>query len=330
MNTSPIPFRLPAPLALAVLLACAASAVQAQDASVLAGVLRVDKDAHDTTFAVNVGYTHHLHPYFSVSADYLNEGHPPLHHRDGLGAQFWVHTPIPEQGWSVAAGFGPYYYFDTTTGNGSREDYRNDHGWGQLMSLSAKYHMAGRSYVEARLSHTHGITAHDSSMLLVGLGYELRDVPRRDRLDNADSGDNLVMLLAGRSIVNSFKSETATSSGIEYRHTVNPNVEWSVIAMDEGKVGVAHRRGVSSQVWLLRPFTERTVLEMGLGAYAMRDQLDRNDPAADRRTRVAGLASIGMRYRINDTWRAQLTWSRVITDYERDSDVFLLGAGIAF
>jgi len=37
-----------------------------------------------------------------------------------------------------------------------------------------------------------------------------------------------------------------------------------------------------------------------------------------------------MRYRINDTWRAQLTWSRVITSYDRDSDVFLLGAGMQF
>ena len=67
--------------------------------------------------------------------------------------------------------------------------------------------------------------------------------------------------------------------------------------MSEGKVDAAERKGASGQVWLLRPFTERTVLEMGFGAYAMRDQL---------------------------------TWSRVITDYERDSDVFMLGAGVAF
>lgn len=45
---------------------------------------------------------------------------------------------------------------------------------------------------------------------------------------------------------------------------------------------------------------------------------------------MAPLASIGMRYRIDDHWRGQLTWSRVITNYARDSDVFLLGAGYAF
>ena len=306
------------------------SIAHAQDASLLAGAMRADTDAGNTSFAVNVGYTQHLHKYFSVSADYLNEGHPKFHHRDGLGAQLWAHTAIPERGWSFGAGVGPYYYFDTTTGNGSFGDYRNEHGWGQLMSLNAIYHLHSRAYVEARLSHTHGITSHDSTMLMVGMGYELGSVPRAIRLENADRGDNLVMLLAGRSIVNSFKSETSTSTGLEYRRTFTPNIEGSVILMNEGKVDAAERKGVSAQVWLLRPFTERTVLEMGFGAYAMRDQLDRTDPHAERENHVAPIASIGMRYRIDDHWRAQLTWSRVITNYERDSDVFLLGAGYAF
>jgi hypothetical protein len=62
----------------------------------------------------------------------------------------------------------------------------------------------------------------------------------------------------------------------------------------------------------------------------MRDQLDRTDPNGKRENHIAPIASIGMRYRITDSLRAQLTWSRVITSYQRDSDVFLLGAGVAF
>jgi hypothetical protein len=303
---------------------------QAQDASLLGGAMRVDKNPDDTSFAVALGYNQHINQYLSLSADYLNEGHPKLHHRDGLGAQVWLHTPVPQRGWSVAAGIGPYYYFDTTTGNGSLADYRNDHGWGQLMSLSLKYHLASNAYLETRLAHTHGITNHDTTMLLFGAGYELRNVPRDIRLENADKGDNLLMVMGGHAIVNSFKSETSTSTALEYRRTVNPNVEWSAILMDEGRVDAAARKGVSGQLWLLRPFTDRTVLEMGFGAYAMRDQLDRTDPNAERENHVAPIASIGMRYRISDTLRAELTWSRVITSYQRDSDVFLLGAGVAF
>jgi hypothetical protein len=315
---------------LALPFVCIASLAHAQDASLLAGGMRADTDEDNTSFAVNVGYTHHLGNYVSVSADYLNEGHPKFHHRDGIGTQLWLHTLIPEKGWSFGAGFGPYYYFDTTTGNGTIGDYRNDHGWGQLMSVNAIYHLHSQAYIEARVSHTHGITSHDSSMVMVGLGYELGSVPRAIRLENADTGDNLIMALAGRSIVNSLKSETSTSTGLEYRRTLTPNMEWSVMLLDEGKVDASARKGVASQLWLLRPFTERTVLEMGFGAYAMRDQLDRMDTHAERENHVAPLASIGMRYRITDRWRAQLTWSRVITNYERDSDVFLLGAGLAF
>jgi hypothetical protein len=314
----------------ALLLTAAAGLAQAQDASLLAGAMRVDKDHSDNSFAVNVGYTQRLTPYLALSADYLNEGHPKLHHRDGLGAQVWLHTFVPERGWSFGAGVGPYYYFDTTTGNGSLSDYRNEHGWGELMSVDAIYHLHSHAYVEARLSHVHGITDRDTTQLMVGMGYELGTVPNWERKENADKGDEMIMLLGGRSIVNSFKSEKARSAAVEYRRTVNPNLEWSVILMNEGKVGVAERIGVSTQVWLLRPFTERTVLEMGFGAYGVRDQLDRTNAEAERVTRLTGLASIGMRYRINDIWRAQLTWNRVITDYHRDSDVFLLGAGVVF
>jgi hypothetical protein len=303
---------------------------QAQDASLLAGAMKVDNRSSDHSFAVQVGYAQRMGDHMAVSAEYVNEGHPELHHRDGLSMQYWLHTATPEKGLSFGAGFGPYYYFDTTKGSGSLADYRNDHGWGTLASVVARWHFERRSYAEARLSHIHGREGHDSTLLLVGMGYELRELPHEVKARNADPGENLLMLLAGRSIVNSFKSEKATSHGIEYRHTVTQNAEWSVIAMNEGRVGVAERKGVSSQLWLLRPFTERTVLELGLGAYVMRDQVNRFDPTEEARTRFAPIASIGIRYRINPTIRAQLSWSRVITDYHRDSDVFLAGAGVAF
>jgi hypothetical protein len=302
----------------------------AQDASLLAGAMKVDNKPDDKSFAVQLGYAQRMGDHMAVSAEYVNEGHPTLHHRDGLSLQYWLHTATPESGASFGAGIGPYYYFDTTTGSGSLADYRNDHGWGTMASVFARWHFHQRAYAEARLSHIHGREGHDSTLLLVGMGYELRELPHEVKARNADPGENLVMLLAGRSIVNSFKSEKATAHGIEYRHTVTQNAEWSVIAMNEGRVGVAERKGVSSQLWLLRPFTERTVLELGVGAYVMRDQVNRFDASEEPRTRFAPIASIGIRYRINPTIRAQLSWSRVITDYHRDSDVFLLGAGVAF
>ena len=100
--------------------------------------------------------------------------------------------------------------------------------------------------------------------------------------------------------------------------------------MNEGRIGVAERKGVAGQLWLLRPFTEHTVLELGMGGYVMRDQINRNNILEEPKTHFAGIASIGMRWRLTPMMRAQLSWSRVITDYHRDSDVFLLGVGWLF
>jgi hypothetical protein len=301
----------------------------AQDASLLAGGMKVDHSG-ERSFAADVGYTQRLGTYTSASIEYVNEGHPRLHHRDGLSPQFWLHTTVPERGMSFAVGAGPYYFFDTTTGNGSLDDYRNDHGWGGIVNFSARYHFDSRAYAEARLSRIHGWAGHDSSLLLVGIGYELRELPRAVKAENADKGESMVMLLAGRSIVNSFKSEKATGYGVEYRHTITPNGEWSVIGMNEGRIGVAERKGVSAQLWLLRPLTAHTVLELGVGGYLMRDQIDRDNVREAPKTGFAPIASIGMRWRVTRTLRAQLSWSRVITDYHRDSDVFLLGGGVVF
>lgn len=57
----------------------------------------------------------------------------------------------------------------------------------------------------------------------------------------------------------------------------------------------------------------------------MHDRADRDSPLVSSNTRVAPLATIGLRYRLSRQWRTQLSWSRVITDYHRDADVLLLG-----
>ena len=287
------------------------------------------RENDQNSFAVQLGYSHRLGDYTAVSAEYVNEGHPALHHRDGLSGQFWLHTLVPEKGWSFAAGIGPYFYFDTTPGSGTQV-YRNDHGWGAMASASVKYHLASRTYVELKASRIKGLSGHDSDLVLVGVGYELRNTPRKIRLENAEPGDNTILLLRSHSIVNSLNSETSSGGAIEYRRTVNENLELSAMALNEGKVGTLDRKGVVLQAWLMRPLTERTILELGGGVYTVRDKTERTNPAQEDTTHVAPIASVGVRYRFTDTLRAQLSWSRVITNYHRDSDLFLLGAGVSF
>jgi hypothetical protein len=314
-------------LALPLLLACGLAS--AQDVSLLAGALDNSK-VHERSFAAELGFSQRMNENTSWSAEYYNEGHPSKHHRDGLTSQFWVHTAIPDQGASFGIGIGPYYYFDTTTGLGVATDYRNLHGWGNLMSLSAKWHLEKRTYVELRVNRakTHG--EGDSNSVLVGMGYELRNVPERTREKNEMPGDRLLMIQGGQAIVNSFESERARAFGIEFRDTVTQNMEWSATALNEGRIGLVQRKGVAAQLWLLRPFTDRTVLELGGGGYLMRDRVNRADATEESKTHLVPIVTIGMRYRFSPDWRAQLSWSRVITDYHRDSDVLLLGVGKVF
>ncbi|MET0857537.1 MAG: hypothetical protein ABWY27_12360 [Telluria sp.] len=310
-----------------LLLACGAAS--AQDVSLLAGSL--DNTMVDTrSFAAQLGFAQRFGPYTSVGAEYFNEGHPSKHHRDGLTAQFWLHTPIPERGASFAVGIGPYYFFDTTTGLGQSSDYRNVHGWGSMASVSMKWHLAQRTYFEVRANHVAARGKGDSTSVLIGMGYELRNVPDNVRDLNQEPGDRLLMLQFGQAIVNSFESERARAMGIEYRGTVTQNMEWSTSYLNEGRIGLAERKGVTAQLWLLRPFTDRTVIELGVGGYLMRDRIDRYEPTEDSNTKLVPIVSIGARYRLSPDWRAQLSWSRVVTSYHRDSDVLLLGIGKSF
>ena len=155
-----------------------------QDVSLLAGTMGV-RENDQNAFAVQLGYSQPVSDHVAASVEYVNEGHPALHHRDGLASQLWLHTLVPERGWSFAAGIGPYFYFDTTPGR-SAQVYRNEH------------------------------------------------------------------------------------------------------------------------------------------------EQERDNPAREDTFHVAPIASVGARYRITPTLRAELTWSRVITHDHRDADLFLLGAGVSF
>ena len=307
----------------------ASSLACAQDVSLLAGSLNNQK-VQERSFAAELGFSQRMNDFISLSAEYYNEGHPRQHHRDGFTSQLWLRTPYPEYGASFGVAVGPYYYFDTTTGLGAASDYRNLHGWGKLFSASAKWHFKKRSYVELRVNHVNAHGDGDSNSVLIGMGYELKNVPDRERLKTERPGDRLLMVQAGQAIVNSFESERAAAYGIEYRDTVTQNMEWSVTALNEGRVGLVQRKGVAGQIWLLRPFTDRTVLELGGGGYLMRDRINRNNANEASKTHLVPIVTIGMRYRINPDWRAQLSFSRVVTDYHRDSDILLVGIGRVF
>jgi hypothetical protein len=307
----------------ALCLLAVAALPRAQDISLLAGQTRVE-DGGERSFGAKLSYTYPVGAHRALSASYLNEGHPQLHHRDGLGAQFWLTSGIPWHGWSLGAGIGPYFYFDTTTGSGATNEYSNNHGWGALYSLSARWHPAQRWYLELQANRIHLRDRRDTTLLLLGIGYQLQNLPAADSATAPGNGS--LTLSAGRTIVNSFESEQSGATGLEYRRALSENVEWSALLLDEGSARGTRRRGVATQGWLVQALGARVVLGLGAGLYVITDQ---PGPDQGAHARLAPLASIGLGYRLGPKWRAQLTWSRIISDNQRDADVFLLGLGAA-
>lgn len=314
--------------AICLLASLALRCVQAQELSLLGGGLKQHHtDQH--TYAWSLDYQQRLGDHAALGLVYLNEGHPDNHHRDGISAQAWARSAALASGMSLAAGAGPYYYFDTTTLNIT--DYRNEHGWGMLVSMTATWQMQQRWFVQLRANRLVVRDGFNTSSLLLGVGYRFDDRPAPGRMPSSDApatGHELT-LSAGRTVVNSFDSERARAYAVEYRRNLGRDLDWALSWLDEGDAGLLRRRGIASQLWLVRPLLDGLLtLGVGAGPYLATDH-DRSRFGAERE-RLAGLLSLGARYRVSRDFLLRFSWSRVLTDYHRDADVLLLGVGYTF
>jgi hypothetical protein len=107
----------------------------------------------------------------------------------------------------------------------------------------------------------------------------------------------------------------------------------SVSWINEGAPQVARRNGLAAQLWLVNKFPfGKFGLCIWFGVYAF---LDRKHPTNNgggynEAQRLAGIISPSLGYKITDEWVGRFTWNRIVSDYNRDSDVFMLGAGYCF
>jgi hypothetical protein len=305
-------------------LACPAAA---QELSLLAGRTRAEAPSA-STYAWQLAYSHDLSRHWAASFTWQNEGHVPDHHRDGASAQLWAKTSGFDPRLTFAAGAGPYYYFDTTGGT-EAGGYRNDHGWGVLYGASVAWRASAGLVYQARVGRVetrHGI---DTTHVVIGVGWRLdgdsAKPPGEERLDSSTSGE--MTLFAGRTIVNSLESETAVARAIEYRRALGPVLRASLAWVDEGDTRLVGRDGIAAQAWLEPGFSGgRYTLGVGLGAYLAEDR--RRD--GDDRTSVSPIVTMTASARLGRRWTGRVSWNRVVSDYDRDSDVVVLGVGYRF
>jgi hypothetical protein len=286
-------------------------------------------DSSDSSYAWGLTYLHGLGDYAAWSVSYMNEGHIPNHKRDGLSLQFWGRYPLFGRSVSLAAGIGPYMYFDTTRPSFDNS-YSNTHGVGTVMSVSATLYTESRFLFQARSNWTWTSQNANTFATTIGIGYQLEGATKKDAHNESPhktspSGNNEVAILAGVSAINEWADHgTGWTGALEYRRNLFRYLEWSTGWLVEG--GPVSRKGPMTQIWASRKFfDDRFSLGVGAGPY-----LGFEASRGGNVTKVDWLVSASASYQIHNNWAIRATWGRVTTDYDRDTDVVLSGIAYRF
>ncbi len=305
----------------------------AQELSLLLGRTEAPHAVEAST-AWQVDFRYDPVRYLGWSVSYVNEGHVTGHKRDGVATQVWGRVPLYAGRLVLSLGAGPYRFFDTVVLPGG--GFEDLHGWAAIYSLSAAWHTASPWVVRLTANHVKGSADLDTNSFVVGVGYRLRmekgpepaGLPgREDETIPLKTGDE-VMPFAGQTIVNSPQDQKGIASGIEFRKGIADHLDWTLTWLNEGDPRVLRRNGLGSQLWLVDSyFGNRFAIGGGVGGYYFVDRKRPPEPGKEGTRDLAYLISATASYRFARHWFARLTWNRVLVDYNRDTDVFVVGAG---
>ncbi len=305
----------------------------AEELSLLVGRSAV-RDTGEPADSWQVDFRYYPARYLVWSASYLNEGHVTGHKRDGVATQLWGRIPMYGRRIVVSLGAGPYRYFDTAV----RPDgtFADLHGWAVVYSASAAYLLDSPWIVRLTANHIRGSGDVDMNTYVLGVGYRLwkgvETEPETSREEAerpvpAKTGDEL-MLFVGQTIVNSPQDQKGVASGIEFRKGLLRHVDWTLTWLNEGDPQVVRRNGLGSQLWLVDAYLDnRLAVGAGLGGYYFVDRKRPPQPGRDATRDLGYLLSLTASWRFPRHWFARFNWNRVLVDYNRDSDVFVLGVG---
>ncbi|MFM0500723.1 hypothetical protein [Paraburkholderia caffeinilytica] len=309
-----------------------ASTVHAQELSVFGGWLRADRPG-ESAYTWGFTYLQALDAYNALSYSWLNEGHVQDSHRDGFALQYWRRAAFFDRRLSLAAGVGVYSYFDTEF-SVDNKPYVDSHGLGTIFSLSATWFTNERLFYQLRVNEILAPRSYNTFNVMFGIGYEL-DAPKTGgslaggTSDSVSSGDQITAM-AGATEVNSLRSPGAFAYGFEYRHGFGRYFDGTISWINEGHTPLDTRSGAAAQVWLRRSFFgDKLSLGVGVGPYYATDT-HRVKDGTDTGGNVSLLLTMSAAYNLTRHWYVRASWNRVMTSYDKDSDIYLGGIGYRF
>ncbi|MBJ6725217.1 hypothetical protein [Geomesophilobacter sediminis] len=287
----------------------------------------------EKTYAWQVQYMEGLGDHLAYSLSYVNQGHFIEHHRDGYAANLWARTNLMERRLSLGLGLGGIFYFDTINpATGPSRDY---HGWGGMTSLAATWYTESRLFYQLQGYYVRGDKSFNTLSVLAGIGYQLDAPPVpgpdvRGAHQSENTTENEITLVGGETVVNIPGRGKSAAFELEYRRGIWRYLEVSAGALYEGRNDLIDRYGLTTQLWLAKRFLDdRISLGAGLGGYFAVDQR-RGDSGTGRNAFVSELASISGSLQVSRHYTLRATFHRVISTYNRDSDIFLGGIGYQF
>lgn len=310
---------------------CAALPAQGAELTFMGGLIR-NTNSHDVERAIQFEYSKDIADSLALSLSWVNEGHFVEHHRDGLLVQLWWKRTLSTSRVVLKGGGGGYLYFDTTE-RFTGPYFRNKHGAAAVFSAAAEWHFSNSLFLQGRVNWIVAQSNMDSLSFLLGPGIELdRGITgvREKAPVTIGLKRNEFMPFFDYMISNNSDSQEAVGWGAEYRRRIRRHLDGTLSWLDEGNNDVFHRRGLAAQLWFTDGFYgDRLTLAIGFGPYLAWNRYPDRLTGKDGNV-LAGLVSASFSYRFNETWAVRGTWNRVVTDYDRDTDVITVGPSYRF
>ena len=271
--------------------------------------------------------------HFAWSVAYLNDGHFPGHHRDGVSGEVWAPFTVGDR-LTLSVGGGPFYYFDTEHA-AMPGGFADVHGWALL--LSADMRVALWSHLDEPgwfldVRYDWSAPARDIETHSIGLGFGYRmysDFASRTPTVGTVAGfaNDEIVAYGGKTVVNSFSSPWSAAEAVEYRRELAAEVlRGSVAFVNEGNTQLVRRKGLLYELWAEPSFWDGNAsVGIGWGGYTAVDKTRRTTGR-----HVSYVVSATLSARLAERADVRVTWHRIVTDYDRDTDILLFGLGYRF
>src|SRR5215469_10030421 len=151
--------------------------------------------------------------HLAWSVAYLNDGHFPGHHRDGVSGEVWAPFTVGDF-MTLSVGGGPFYYFDTEHA-AMPGGFADVHGWALLLSADMRLALWSRLdepgwFLDVRYDWAAPARDIETHSIGVGFGYRMySDFASRTPTVGTVAGfaNDEIVGYAGKTVVNSFSSQ---------------------------------------------------------------------------------------------------------------------------